>query len=171
MIQLRYVVEKLSALLLWLTMICILLMMFNITADIVLRSVFDIPVPATSEITAGYYMIAAVFLPLPLVELRDESIKVDLFYNMSTPAVKSIMFFIAYFAQLVFFSLMFYETGIDAIEAFLKDDFVDSQIKIYTWPGRFFLPVGFGTAALVTILILAEHCQGKRVEPTSSTIH
>lgn len=153
----RTATEKLSGLLLWITIVCLLLMMVNITADIVLRTLFDIPVPATAELTAFYYMVGAVFLPLPLVELRDESIRVDLFYNMSPRVVKTPMIVIAYLAQFVFFALMFWQTGIDAIEAFVKDDFVDSQIKIYVWPGRFFLPMGFGMAAVVSVLKLVEH--------------
>lgn len=168
MAHFRWVAEKLSGLLLWITIVCLVLMMVNITADILLRTLFDIPVPATAEFTAFYYMVAAVFLPLPLVELKEESIRVDLFYNMSPKATKNLMIVFAYVAQAIFFSLMFWQTGIDAVEAFIKDDFVDSQIKIYVWPGRFFLPMGFGMAALVSVLKLLEHLFSDGVKDTSA---
>lgn len=158
----KQIVEGCSRLLMGMTIICLLLMMVNIVADVVLRTLFDIPVPATAEFTAFYYMVGAVFLPLPLVEIRNESIKVDLFFNMSPETVKGLMTSFAYLAQIVFFSIMFWQTGQDAIEAFEKSDFVDSQIKIYVWPGRFFLPMGFGLAALVSILKLLAHFSGKQ---------
>lgn len=158
----KRIVEGCSRLLMGMTIVCLVLMMVNIIADVLLRTLFDIPVPATAEFTAFYYMVGAVFLPLPLVEIRDESIKVDLFFNMAPETLKAIMISFAYIAQIAFFSLMFWQTGQDAIEAFEKSDFVDSQIKIYVWPGRFFLPLGFGLAALVSSVKLLERFSGKQ---------
>lgn len=157
MVWIKGLVDGCSRLLMGLTIICLVLMMLNIVVDVLLRSLFNIPVPATAELTAYYYMVGAVFLPLPLVEIKDESIKVDLFFNMAPEKLKALITKFAFVAQIVFFSLMFWQTGHDAIEAFGKGEFVDSQIKIYVWPGRYFLPMAFGLAALVSILKLVEH--------------
>jgi len=163
----KKLIGRSSSLLLVLTALCLLLMMANIIADILLRTILGTPVPGTAEISAYYYMVGAVFLPLPLVELRDESIRVDLFYNMSSRLVKIVMVKFSYVAQLIFFGIMAWQTGEDAMDAFAKSEFVESQIKILVWPSRFFLPLGFGFAALVSLLKLVEPLSGTDIHKPS----
>lgn len=145
-----------SSLLLFMAALCLLLMMFNIIADILLRTIWGITVPGTAEISASYYMVGAVFLPLPLVELRNESIRVELFYNRSSRLVKILMIKFSYLAQIIFFIIIAWQTGEDAMDSFAKSEFIESNIKIFVWPSRFFLPLGFSFAALVSLLKLIE---------------
>jgi TRAP-type C4-dicarboxylate transport system permease small subunit len=145
-----------SGVLLGITGICLLLMLFQVTADVTMNGVFGRPIPGTAEMVAYYYMIGAVFLPAAIVEYRDSSIKVDLFYNMAGPWTKKAMLFAAGTAQLVFFGVLARQSGIDAIEAFEKNEYVASQIYVYVWPARFFLPMGFGLAACISFLRLLQ---------------
>jgi len=153
---LNAIITRASSLLVIVATLSIFLMMVNIIVDVFVRLIFDKPVPATAEISAYYYMVAAVFLPLPLVELRGDSIRVDLFYNFFRLKKKRIINLFAYTAHFLFFAIIFWQTGQDAIAAYIKSDFVDSQIQLYIWPGRFFLPLGFGLAAIVSALKIGE---------------
>jgi TRAP-type C4-dicarboxylate transport system permease small subunit len=146
-----------SKALLAVTMLCLGLMMAHVIADVVLSGLFSQPIPGTSEVVAYYYMIGAVFLPIPLVEMRRASIQVDLFYNIVNNNIKKIMLVAAYLAQFVFFILMARQTGLDAFESFIKSEYVQSQIQIYVWPGRFFLPLGFGLGAIISLFHLIKY--------------
>lgn len=170
MLSLQWLFQRLSSLLLIITALCLVLMMAHIVSDVVLRSFFNVPIPGTAEITAYYYMIAVVFLPIPLVEMRNTSIQVDLFYNMVSPLGKKIMQTLAYIVQFIFFAIIATQTGSDAIDAFLKGEYVESQIQIIVWPGRFFLPIGFGIAAVITILQLIKLYKDPVHPPSSSSV-
>ncbi len=57
----------------------LLLMMMQTVVDIVLRSAFNRPIEGNLEVVSLYHMVAVVFLPLALVELKHEHISVDMF--------------------------------------------------------------------------------------------
>ena len=157
MIWIEKMLDCASKSLLAVTVLCLGLMMVHVVADVTLSGLFGKPIPGTSEVVATYYMVGAVFLPIPLVEMHKASIQVELFYNIVSHNVKKMMLITAYFAQLVFFILMATQTGIDALDSFMKNEYVQSQIQISIWPGRFFLPIGFALGAGVSFLYLVKY--------------
>ncbi|WP_175496462.1 TRAP transporter small permease [Paracoccus halophilus] len=138
--------------LMWVSGICLVAMMLHVCLDVAAKNMTGRPVPGTAEIVARYYMLAAVFLPLPLVELRNNAIVVDLFYDMFGPAVQKLCMVIAYLGQTAFFGLLAYRSFWDAIDSYHKGEFVDGQVPIIVWPAAFFLPFGFALAFLVSLL-------------------
>lgn len=135
---------------------CIFAMMLHVFADVVAKYVINFPIPGTAEIAAEYYMVAAVFLPLPYVEIRNSGIAVDLFYDLSPPKGQYVMSIFAYICQILFFSFLTYQTSLDALHALEIRDFVSGQVQVTVWPAAFFLSFGFGLAMLVSILRLIE---------------
>ena len=142
----------LSNLLIAVAGLCLALMMIHVIADVALKYVANSPIPGTAEIVAHYYMVAAVFLPLPLVELNNRAIFVDLFYNMMGPPFKRASLLLAYGAQIAFFGVLAWQTSQDAMVAYSKGDLVEGIVNVIVWPGRFFLPIGFWLAVVVTVL-------------------
>lgn len=140
--------------LMWLSGICLVGMMGHVFLDVLAKAILGQPLPGTSEIVARYYMLAAVFLPLPLVELRNSAIVVDLFYDRFGPAIQRICLIIAYLGQVIFFAMLAWQSLWDAFKAFARGEFVDGQIPITVWPSAFFLPFGFGVAAFIGVLRL-----------------
>ncbi|AJE49220.1 TRAP transporter small permease [Celeribacter indicus] len=134
----------------------LLAMMIHVFADVVLKYFFNDPIPGTAEVVARYYMVAAVFLPLPLVELRNSGVAVDLFYGMFGTAMRRLMVLVAYLGQLCFFSILAWQSWADAMRAMAKGEYVDGQIVVIVWPASFFLPAGFGIAALVSLLRIVQ---------------
>jgi TRAP-type C4-dicarboxylate transport system permease small subunit len=130
----------------------VFLMGVHIVADIIATNMFLKPIPGRLEVVAYYYMIAVVFLPVAAVEIRNEAIAVDLFYDRARPSLKKIMLDFAMLTSLLYFGILFYRSLFDAIEAFNKLERVDGIWIVATWPSRFFLPLGFGAACLVIIL-------------------
>lgn len=154
--SLEFLLKWVSRLLLAVAALSLLLMMVHVTVDVIAYNVFRRPISGTAEIVAYHYMVAAVFLPLPLVELRNASIHVDLFFNLSGPQARRLMLVLAYLVQTVFFAALAWRSGNDAMMAYSRGEVVFGQIIVPIWPGRFFLPAGFGVAALVSVLQFAK---------------
>ena len=149
------ILRFLSRLLAWLSAVCIMLMMLHVCGDVILKYAIKKPIIGTAEVVAYYYMVAAVFLPLPLVEFRNAGVSVTLFYDLikSVP-VKRMMTVVAYIGQILFFAMLAYRGWLDALISFGKLEIVEGQTTIFIWPGTFFLPLGFGLAVLVSTLRL-----------------
>lgn len=132
------------------------LMMVHVSADVFMKYVMNDPIPGTAEVVAYYYMVAAVFLPLPLVELGNKAISVDLFWNMFPNVLQRTTVFIGYGAQLAFFVILARQTGEDAMAAYAKNELVEGIVPLIVWPGRFFLPAAFWLASGVSALRLLQ---------------
>lgn len=122
-------------------------MMLHVIADVVMKYLFVAPIPGTAEIVAYYYMVAAVFLPLPLVELGNKAISVDLFWMRYPGWLQRITLFLAYLLTVTFFVILARQTSIDAMRAYAKGDLVEGIVPVLIWPGRFMLPASFWFAA------------------------
>lgn len=143
----------LSNLLAWLSALCITLMMVHVFGDVALKYVLKKPIIGTAEVVAYYYMVASVFLPLPLVEFRNAGVSVTLFYDiMSNSSIRRMIMLFAFIGQVIFFGMLAYQSGLDALESLSKFEIVEGQTTLYIWPAAFFLPLGLGVAALVSLL-------------------
>ncbi|WP_226553778.1 TRAP transporter small permease [Celeribacter naphthalenivorans] len=137
-------------------MICLVSMMVHVTAHVSWRFVTGEPITGTPEIVSRYYMVAIVFLTIPLVEMRNSGIVVDLFYDLFGRSFQRLCAALAYIGQGLFFGFLTYRSFWDAIDSFAKREFVDAQIPITVWPASFFLPLGFGLAVLISTLRLVQ---------------
>lgn len=140
----------------WLAALCVASMMLHIFADVVLKYLLNKPIPGTAEVVGHYYMIGAVFLPLALIEIRNGGISVDLVYLMLGRSAQKLLILIAYLGQSFFFSLLAYQSFLDAMQSFAKGEFIDGQVMVTIWPATFFLPIGLGLATLISLLRIAQ---------------
>lgn len=159
------ILDYASRALAFLASLSLLAMLVHVCADVIFDYGLNSPIPGTAEIVAYYYMVAAVFLPLPLLEMRNGSINVDLFYGMANRPTQRGMLRISYFVQLVFFSILAWQSGIDALEAITKGELVEGRINVFIWPGRVFLPVALTVAALVSLLLLIRAFVDRNFDP------
>lgn len=123
--------------------IFVVLMMLHVTADVVLRNVSDIGIPATLEIVSYYYMVCAIFLAFGYVELKNQHIRVDLFVMQMPRSVQVVLYIFACLAGFVFFGLLAWQSTIDAIRATQSYETIMSNFLFYVWPSRWALPIGF----------------------------
>ena len=150
--KIERIITVLSSLLAGISALCIALMMLHIFWDVVLKYAINQPVIGTAEAVSHYYMVGAVFLPLALAEIRNAGISVTLFYDMMGGRLRRVMMLGAYIGQIVFFAILTYQSGIDALESFHKFEMIEGQVIMYIWPASFFLPLGLGVATIVSIL-------------------
>ncbi|APZ55241.1 TRAP transporter small permease [Salipiger abyssi] len=145
-----------ARLLVWAAGAFLLAMALHVCLDVAMKYFLNKPIPGTAEIVARYYMLAAVFLPLAFVELRNSGIAVDLFYNMFAPRWRRAMVALSYVGQMSFFSLLAYQSSLDALKSYDKQEYIDGQIVVYIWPATFFLPIGLWLVAAMSLLRLAQ---------------
>lgn len=148
--------KRLSKVLIFISGLFLSMMMLHVVSDVLLRYLFNSPIPGTAEVVAHYYMVAAVFLPLPFVEMRNSGISVDLLYATQRKVIRRAMIFLALVGQIAFFSILAYQSALDAWHSFSILEYLSVQIKITIWPASFFLPIGFGVAVLASLLRMVQ---------------
>lgn len=147
----RNPLEWLAEILLSVTAIPVLAMMVHVTLDVILKYTINMPVQGTLEITAYYYMVTIVVLPMAFVELTRQSIAVDLFYQMLSPSGQVVTTAIVLLISALGYGGLAYISWPDALEALAKKEIVMGTVNIYIWPSRFVLPGALFVAALVCV--------------------
>ncbi|WP_050522107.1 TRAP transporter small permease subunit [Pseudorhodobacter wandonensis] len=147
----------------------IILMMANITLDVVLKVFWNAPIQGTVEISSYYYMVAIVMLPMAMVEYDDEQISVDLLFNHFPDWLKRSSLLLTFLATAVMLSIMTWRTGLDAVRAFRVGEVVMGSREIIVWPARCMLPIGFGLAAVAAMLRAIMLLRGRTVTKLQDT--
>lgn len=132
--------------------VTLILMMVQTVIDIVLKNLFGAPIEGNLEIISVYYMVAIVFLPLALVEVKHEHIQVDLVVRLFPPWLRRITDTAGYLVAAVFFAILAYRTGLDALKSYQIGELLMTSILITIWPAKFSLPIGFGAVMLACLL-------------------
>lgn len=142
----------------------LVLMMLQITADVLLRTVVGTPLPQTIEFVSFYYMLAVVFLPLGVVEFAGHHVSVNLLSARLGRGGRRLLQLLAMVAGFGYFALMTYETAQSAAENYVIGEYLMGAFALPTWPGRFFLPVGCGLYTLVLLYRIAQVLGGKDID-------
>lgn len=127
----------------------IVLMMVNITLDVLGTGLFGMGVPATLEFVTYYYMTMAVFLPLAAVELKREYLVVDLFMDRAPAWLRRWSEIGRTLATAAVFSFLAWLTALGALKSYRTGELVLSAQTVHIWPARFVLPAAFAAAALI----------------------
>ncbi|GMG85111.1 hypothetical protein LNKW23_43270 [Paralimibaculum aggregatum] len=141
----------------------IVLMMLNVTLDVLLKLIWNAPIQGTVEISSYYYMVAIVMLPMALVELDDEQVVVDLLFNHYPAWLQRICLTLACGAAAGILAIMTWRTGQDAVRAFNVGEVVMGSREIIVWPSRCMLPLGFGLATVASALRMVMALLGRPV--------
>jgi len=153
-LTIKRVIFKISNLFEYAAAAVVLLMMLLIVFDVLAKFVFNSPLPGTLIVVANYYMVATVYLPLAFVELKKDSIAVDLFFQWFPPPMKYLATLFGTLCSIAFFSILTYQSFRDAMGSFSIGEFVDGTFLVITWPSRFFLPLSFGIVVIVLVMRL-----------------
>lgn len=130
----------------------LVLMVGHVTLDVIMKYVFNKPIIGTMETVTYYYMVSIVFLPLALVELRNEHIYVDLFIRRLSSRTQMRIYIFGCLCGIVYFGGMTYQTFLDAVHATAQKETVMSNYLFYVWPSRWALPLGMGCIVLALAL-------------------
>jgi len=132
--------------------IALLLMMVQTVVDILMKNFLGRPIEGNLEIMSVYHMVAIVFLPLAVVEVKHEHITVDLLVRLFPAGLRRFTDTLGYLVSGVFFAMLTYQTWLDAMKAFRIDEILMTSILITIWPAKFSLPIGFAAVMLASFL-------------------
>lgn len=130
----------------------VVLMMVHVTLDVVLKVLFNSPLPATLIVVSNYYMPLVTFLPLAFVERLDNHVKVDVATQYMPLVVQKHLFGWTFVLCMVICGIMTHATWVEAVSKYQIGSFsLERGIAVPTWPARFAPPVSYG---LLTVLFL-----------------
>lgn len=129
----------------------LILMMLNISLDVVMKAAFNDPIQGTLEVTAYYYMVGAVLLPIAAVEMAQASISADLFYNLMPRSWKIVILGLILALCAAAYGGLAWITWADALRALNRGEYSMGGVSMPIWPSRFILPFSFGLGALICL--------------------
>lgn len=140
----------------------VLAMVVHVSADVTMRYVFEKPLDATILYVSVFYMIAIAFLPLGLVEQKDSHIAVELLVERFPDRIQTVLMFFATLITAIVAVAVTIRTGEEAMAKYATGAYsIEAGGKILTWPSYFYLPVGFGMMAVVSIWKLIAMLTGR----------
>ncbi|MGM0561134.1 MAG: TRAP transporter small permease [Pseudomonadota bacterium] len=132
--------------------IALLLMMGQMVLDVFLTYFFNKPIEGNLEVVSIYHMVAVVFLPLAMVELRHEHIHVDLVVRWLPQWMQRVIYIFGSLISAAFFAILAYQTWLDALKSYRIDEIVMGAVYVTIWPAKFILPFSFLLIMLVVLL-------------------
>lgn len=153
--------SRLADALFWLALLAGALMMAHVTVDVIARTVFNHPLAGTGEITATYYMIAAAFLPLAWVTLRDQHVTADLFVGQMGPKTQKVIAVFTDLLSIAYVSTFVWQTWLSALSKTERGEVWEifgGYLPI--WPTRWLLPIAGAAMVLVMVLKLILRLSG-----------
>jgi len=129
------------------------LMVLHIIADVFMRSIIGVQFEGTIETVAYWYMIGTVFLPLALIELRDQHLKAEVFTSRLPVAAQDALRIFAACLTLAFSVAVVWYAAPDAWSATERADRVElTRSFLYIWPMKWLVVLGYGLTALLAAL-------------------
>ena len=124
--------------------LAITLMMVHITLDVLMRFIFNKPLPGTITIVSQYYMLIAVFLPLAYAEQTKSHISVELFTDRMPIRIQQHLAGWIYLASSIMCFIVTARTWGEALGRMAASTSVmQGDFNIIVWPTYFLLPIGF----------------------------
>lgn len=130
-------------------------MMLHVTLDVAARGLFRHALPGVGEITASYYMIIVVFLPLAWVSYNDTHIRADLFTQLLPAKLRPAASVATDLLTIAYLALMGWQGVVSALKRMAQNEI--QQIPggfLSIWPARWLVPIAVVAMILATILRL-----------------
>jgi TRAP-type C4-dicarboxylate transport system permease small subunit len=140
----------------WLALIAGFLMMLHTAVDVAGRTLFNHPLPGTTEIVSAYYMVAVAYLPWAWVTLNNGHIIVELFTRRCSPRTIFWLDVMAKVLTIVYVTVFTWQTEYMAVQQTRGGEAWEAATGyLPVWPSRWLLPIAgfFMTAYLVLRVI------------------
>jgi TRAP-type C4-dicarboxylate transport system permease small subunit len=149
---------------LWVALIAAFTMMIHVSVDVFFRTVLNRPFAGTTEIVAGWYMVACAFLPLPWITRNDNHIVAGVFQQIGTKWFAYWLEVLVKVFLLVYIAVFTWETYLRAQQQTrLGEVWQVASSFIPIWPSRWLLPLAGAAMAIYLVLrILRDTLTGLR---------
>lgn len=123
------------------SLVAIMVMIVLTTADVILRYVFNNPIPGTFEVEA-MLIVFVVFLSLAYIQSRRAHIRVDVLISHLPPVGQLYLSIVGHFISLSIFGVIAWQGGVAAHEAWVTGDYTMGLIPYPFWPAKWALAIG-----------------------------
>lgn len=148
--------------------VAVVCLMIHVSVEVTLRSLFNHTLSGTIIFVSNYYMILAVCLPLALVERMDAQISVDVLTQLIPPRPRYGLYAVTMVISAIVFGIVAWASWQEALTQFKLGKFmIENGIRFVTWYGYFAVPLGYGMAALWSLLKLARYLAGHGIGPVN----
>lgn len=151
-------VNRIAVLLASLVLVAMALM---ITIDVILRYVFNAPLPASVEISQ-LMQPYAVLLPMAYTMARGAHVQVTLVTMRLPPRIRLVLDVLVYAIDLVFFAVVAVYGWHEFYSSYAVNEIMLAAIRLPWWVGKFALPFGFALICLQVVIHIAMTVEGIR---------
>ncbi len=130
----------------------LMLMAVHVSLDAIGKYVFSIPIPATLEIVAYYYMPTVVALPLAFVEMKNGHVAVEMIHELFPASVRRLNLIINGLITAGFLGVLTWLAGREAWRKLQIGEFMFGEYPIIIWPGRVIFALGTAFFTIVVII-------------------
>jgi TRAP-type C4-dicarboxylate transport system permease small subunit len=128
-------------------------LMLHVVADIVMRNIWNAPIPATYEVVTNYYMVALAFVPLAWVEKSGAMVQVEVINGALSPLMMRLSdLLVALISATVYVALAWVTWQVAVRNTGVGSFVLANQTRVPTWPAYWLPPLGFTLAALATAI-------------------
>ncbi|WP_370322281.1 TRAP transporter small permease [Oricola sp.] len=128
-------------------------MMIHVTFDVFMRTVMHSPLRQTNQTVAAYYMIAATFLPIAFLGLRDDHISADIFTEYMGPRLRRWLDAFTTFLGIAYMVAFTWQSYESALRRTAQGEVLEiSGGYMIVWPGRWLLPIA-GASLLLCLTL------------------
>ncbi|KAA1172308.1 TRAP transporter small permease [Marinobacter salinexigens] len=130
----------------------IVLMMLHVTAEVLLRVLFELHIPGTMEVVTYYYMVTAVFIGIFSCTVEDCHVRVDVFAQFLRGGVRRLVDWVGAIAVAAYFGIFAYGLYLKAVGSWKRQETVDAiAFQLTTWPSRWLALAGIFLAFLASL--------------------
>jgi TRAP-type C4-dicarboxylate transport system permease small subunit len=146
-------VEKPIVLLLWVGLLAAFAMMVHVGVDVFWRTALNSPFAGTTEIVAGWYMVAIAFLPWTWIARNDNHIVAGMFQRLGGPRFEFWLEVAVKIWTILFLYFFVWQTWIQAErQTRINEVWQAAGGFIPIWPARWLLPIS-GALMLVYLVL------------------
>jgi TRAP-type C4-dicarboxylate transport system permease small subunit len=125
----------------------IFIMMFMITADVIMRYFFNSPIQGTFELSE-FCLVGIVFFSIAYIQSEKGHIKIDIATAWMPKKIQMILDIFSYILGIAFFAIVFWQSGKMAWNAWVIQDHTMGLVEFPLWPAKFLVPYGAGLICL-----------------------
>ena len=144
-------IQRLNVWAMWVSGIALVLMAAHVSFDAFFKYLFSLPIPATLEVVAYYYMPAVAALPFAYVEVKGGHIAVEMLYDRLPLVAKKVLQAFNSLVILGFIGVLTWLAGREALRKYDIGEYMFGEYPIIIWPGRFVFTAGLVLVVLVTL--------------------
>lgn len=146
--------------------VCLVVMAFLGTADVLALNVLGVPIPSATEIIASMMPIA-IMMAMAYTQSTRSHVQVDLFKKHFSPAVSSVFDVLALLVGLVVFLLMAIGAWQLAFNSVEVDERAVAAVRFPIWPIKIIFSFGITLCALQMLFDLLLKFTSRSADPVT----